>query len=479
MKSLRPSIKDDPRLDLFSDSKDYRLEREKTPSKTEGQSSRPTRDNSSVRGGQSEEKVDELKKYERTSQLASASQAGYANTQMLDLEKLPRPWLVYEDGCYFGMTHSGHPHGQGLFWFVTGDIYIGNWSNGLPDSHGYLYFSEGGFYFGKINKGFANGPGLLVNSQTNFYYQGNFDSGMLDGRGIVIESGLSYDCYLKNDKIVHKATRPSNIKKKVSLPTKLSGFEEELELLTLLLNPESKSEAKASQTEWTTVYYGERNKDGKKHGIGTTISSNGSRYQGTYVEDKIQGFGITVSDQNNVTWGLNTLYGCHMFGSSITSADTYVGCFDRGAFSGPAFYYTADHDNRLIGNFSRGEITSKSYFCKGRLQQASVSIGLDLMKVMLLKAFGGGLKETGKSIGVTILAGRMNSIDLGERRDKVRLSTENAQFRKLLLEYINGSAGVAKQTFAGSVWEKRSKSPFGTTHSLRDSALQPWHQTRK
>ena len=47
-----------------------------------------------------------------------------------------------------------------------------------------------------------------------------------------------------------------------------------------------------SQDDW--IYYGQLNKDSKKHGIGTILYDNGFCYQGMFENDQMTGIGTSI-----------------------------------------------------------------------------------------------------------------------------------------------------------------------------------------
>lgn len=416
----------------------------------------------------------------RTDLLAEVNYEGFPNSCIVNESKLPHPWLAYDDGCYYGMMKGDLPHGKGLFWFSNGDIYIGQWANGLPDSHGYYYLVEGGFYFGKIEQGFANGYGIYCNKAKDLYYQGTFDSGFLDGRGFVFQNGQAQDCYMKMSKIVYRTTRPeTNSNRKIEIPPSLNSMQEELTLISLVTNPETEQEAKNTKLDWNNIYYGERNKSEQKHGVGTNFCSNGSRYQGTFIEDKVIGFGVAVDASNNIRTGFFANQGIQMFGSSVTDSEVYVGGYRNGEFEGPACYYSEDHEGWLFSHFKAGHIDCKTYGSKGQLSQAVVSVGTQLMRAMIQKAFG-GYKLVPKSLGVSILAGRLDCIK-GFDGLSVKLKMENQFFRKCLAQYIEGSHQIEsrKKRFNGGEWQNKNKTPHKSTLQMRNESLMAWGEVQQ
>lgn len=397
--------------------------------------------------------------------LGEAVFQGFPEGVIAESKHLPHPVLLYSDGFYFGMMRSNKPDGYGLFCYNSGDVYVGLWSLGDPSDHGYYYFAEGGFFFGQVQTGLANGAGLLLRLQDEFFYQGTFDFGFMQGPGFLCSQGQSFECIAKANEIVFTKRRESRNSLRMELPSKVASFEEEWSVISLLSNPESKKQAQLSGAQWPSVYFGEKDQQGRKHGVGTLLNSNGSRYHGMFYEDKILGFGVAVDLQGNIRTGyFGTQGGMHMFGSCSIDKDIYFGGFSRGLYSGPALYKDSDASKWVLGMFEGGDITNTSYTGDGSLSLAHVSLGAELLELIVQKAFG-SFQKVNSEMSCTILANR-NCPTRPEDYPSLEVQLENLYFRKLLRKYLVGSRNYQKKVFAGSDWEKLNKNPMISTKDM-------------
>ncbi|EPY39345.1 hypothetical protein AGDE_01204 [Angomonas deanei] len=74
---------------------------------------------------------------------------------------------------YKGEFLDNKRHGQGVFYYLNGDIFSGNWKGGLKHGYGTYHFNGGGEYRGEWSKGaFTQGQWILPDGT---YYEGKFD----------------------------------------------------------------------------------------------------------------------------------------------------------------------------------------------------------------------------------------------------------------------------------------------------------------
>lgn len=406
--------------------------------------------------------------------LAQIQYAGFTDLQLVALAQLPH-WLVkMEDGFYYGPTKSSLPTGQGLFWFNNGDIYIGEWAEGLPHGHGYLYFAEGGFYCGAIDRGFATGYGVFYSQQQDFYYQGLFDAGHLDGRGYLNEGGLAQDCLVKNSKVIFRSTRPISGSRMFELPPSPQTIEEEMTLVSLFTNPETRDQIRQSKAEWQGVYKGSKNQAGQRHGVGHFLTANGSRFHGMFFEEKILGIGVAIDSQGGIKTGVFGPQGLHLYGGSFSLEDSFIGGFRNGKFDGPGVYHARDFGGWILAHFGDQGINCKTYTGQGHLKQSLLQPGPSFLSLVMKKAFG-SFRDSNYSIGCSILAARLSSFENHGSEDFLAVM-ENAYFCKSVTMYLEGQSQASQKRpiFNGMQWEQNSKSSFKNTIAYRNAVFAEW-----
>lgn len=390
---------------------------------------------------------------------------GLPDGQLIDSDKLPHKVTMYCDGCYYGPTRNKRPDGYGLFWYSSGDLYIGTWVDGMPSGHGYYYMAEGGFYFGAVDKGYANGHGVYFRKQDKLYYQGVFQAGFMDGKGYLCIQGQGHDCITRNSNIVFAKRRPVQSVRRVQLPSKITTFEEEMSFVSLLTNPETAILARHSQPDWESTYVGETNQDGHKHGVGSLLFANGSRYHGMFVDDHILGLGVAVDPQGNLRLGFFDQGGMHLFGYSATDADLYAGCYFHGSYDGPAFYYNNQIGRWILAYFSVGDILCKAYTGDGKLTLSHIALGQQLISLIIQKAFV-NFENVKDYLGTTVLCGRSHSLHSISTDAALQTTMENTYFCKLIKQYIMGNELAKRKKFDGSAWENRSRSAAPKTKDM-------------
>lgn len=411
----------------------------------------------------------------KSSLLAQFEHKGIPDGQIIDCNQLAHPLLSYQDGVYYGMLQGKQPNGYGMFWYNNGDVYVGLWKNGIPNQQGYYYLAEGGFYFGGIDRGYASGYGIYYNKTDEFYYQGTFEAGFLEGKGYLNHQGIPQDCNVQGSKVVYSRRRPVQTQRKIELPKKIQSFEEELTYVALHTNPETKDQTKSLESVWEGLYIGERNSSGQRHGVGTVLSSNGSRFHGMFCQDRICGLGAAVDNSNNIRLGMFGQGGLHLYGSCATGQDLYVGGFTNGVFAGPAIYYDHELDKYVIGTFDNGELACKTYGGDGKISSDHLNLGYDIVTLLLQKAFS-GFYRVNESMGCSVLVGR-DPAATGGLRPSVEVSMENKYFRKMIASFLQGSEHNKARRFNGRDWERRNKSPTPDTRDMYKQVLTSYFAT--
>lgn len=389
---------------------------------------------------------------------------GVSDCSVVPRYKLPHETITFQDGTYFGQTRANLPHGYGMFWFSSGDVFVGNWVSGVPEGHGYYYMVEGGLFFGQITNGFANGFGVYTRPQDQMYYQGNFDAGYLDGKGFLHSKNQGFSCIVKTNRITFTRRKDPQTNKRVEFPAKLSSIEDEMAFIALVHNPEWRAQFQQASkaASWQNIYFGEKNQTGQMHGIGTLLKSDGSRFHGIFVEDKPTGFGVTVDKELSTHIGFFSAEGPTLFGSRSqpTQGALFCGGWSRGLFEGPGLYHLTQQNRWMVGFFQKGNLVSKSYTSDSRPEENLLCWGQELQIILLKKAFGEGGKLLQKRLGCMVLSGRSSGgIDVpNSAHQNANALVENNYLKKVWKKYLEGTEQARTGKFNGQDWESRSKS---------------------
>ena len=69
---------------------------------------------------------------------------------------------TYDDGSWYeGEMKDGIRHGQGTYFWKSGDKYVGEWKNGKRDGKGTMYYASGKKYIGEWKKSELHGEGII------------------------------------------------------------------------------------------------------------------------------------------------------------------------------------------------------------------------------------------------------------------------------------------------------------------------------
>lgn len=109
--------------------------------------------------------------------------------------------LNYSNGYYDGDVNSQNvPHGQGIFYWNSGDTYTGKWENGSMNGYGVFKSQVGDRYEGYFVNGERHGRGQYVRSAGDVYI-GDWKNNKRNGNGKEIHpDGSYYDGEWKDDK---------------------------------------------------------------------------------------------------------------------------------------------------------------------------------------------------------------------------------------------------------------------------------------
>jgi len=100
---------------------------------------------------------------------------------------------------YEGQWVNGKRHGQGTMTYANGDIYIGNWENSLRNGQGTLTYESGAKYVGNWKEGYASGQGEMTYANGNIYI-GDWENNLRNGQGaLTYKSGAKYVGNWKED----------------------------------------------------------------------------------------------------------------------------------------------------------------------------------------------------------------------------------------------------------------------------------------
>lgn len=385
----------------------------------------------------------------------------------------------FKDGLFFSSDFSDRGGnilssftGYGLFWYKTGDLYIGSWLRGVPHGYGYYYFINNGVFFGEIKEGNASGLGLFYKPSEEFFYEGNFELGMMSGKGFISYKQKNYQVVMKNGKIAYSEKLPSDFFLQKYCPEDIKSHEDEFQYLSMWLNPSSKSmmqdilyNAKRKNKFWKKIYFGER--QGKtKHGVGTIFRSDGSRYHGMFYDNKALGLGISADSDNNFDLGFFQEKIMRIFGvTSQGKGDIYFGGIEKGNYYGPGVCYNHKSQRWLFGKFEDGEPVKSCFNRSGRLKRGHYILG-DFMDKILKRAFG-NIQTSTRRLNVVVMKEAdhvfRSKTDSKENERKIndQVFMENKYFFRKFEEYFceakEKKKGKKTKKIFGPEWEALKK----------------------
>lgn len=133
---------------------------------------------------------------------------------------------TYSNGYYVGdFNAAGHRHGDGTYYYNSGNVYSGRWAYGKKSGYGVMKFRNGNRYEGNFEYGeysgsgtfyYANGQrivGQWRNDNPTYgtlywsiseYCQGNFKDWKLDGRCLYTKNGSSYYVLYDNGTFIRR-----------------------------------------------------------------------------------------------------------------------------------------------------------------------------------------------------------------------------------------------------------------------------------
>jgi hypothetical protein len=237
--------------------------------------------------------------------------------------------MRYADGSvYEGEFLAGEPHGQGKRTDASGDVYQGQFVNGLYHGKGTLQFANGASYTGDFVSGNPHGRGTMryANGDT---YDGEFVSGQRHGLGRYVGADSLKEGEWKANELDGKckAERVAKFKYEGQCAAGVRsgyGHYEDLE---------------------AGIVYDGNFVNGVKEGFGKQVESDGSKYEGEFARDTMNGHGV-LSGRTPVGWEIH-----------------YEGMFVSGSMEGQGVLSIGP--TRMEGDFKantlyRGQVVTKS-----------------------------------------------------------------------------------------------------------------------
>lgn len=423
---------------------------------------------------------------------------------MEPIPKVKLPGRLFRNGYYSGeCLERGSPQGYGLFLSLEGSFFVGDWAGGRPHGKGYQFFSQGGFFFGEIRGGVASGRGLVCKKSEQTYYEGTFEGGRLEGEGLMVYKNRPYRYKALCNKIIHmKELDPASLPSPTPPANNLTTFEEEYALIRASSNPLS-----ASPSFPSSLYRGETLPDGSPQGVGSIFRPQGGRFHGQFNKGRPEGFGVSVSVQGDLKFGVHSQGALEVFGMVGLGKDLYIGGLNKGAFHGPGLYFDADYRGWLLGIFRQGELLAKAYSAPRRLSSQVRKLDKKLLATILDLVYERGAVEEspGQSIDFNLLGEEENESSsegphskecvnekheigkwsCGDNRELENLTErekyENRFFCKSLSIYLQGREKVQaaeNQKFEWQQWQRLDKGWKQDTSSLYKQLFKPFQDSK-
>lgn len=195
---------------------------------------------------------------------------------------------IYKSGdIYEGEFLDGKRHGTGKIVYASGDVYEGEFAQNKRHGTGAVQYTDGRSYTGEWKDGQISGTGKFVYA-SGATYEGEFLEGLRDGTGTYYYvSGAVYTGQWTKDKINGIGIMQYSDGGWYSGPW---------------TNGEKTGQGKAKMVQSSGVYEGEV-LEGKQHGQGTYVWTNGETYEGQWTEGKITGYGTVTKPDGSVTTG--------------------------------------------------------------------------------------------------------------------------------------------------------------------------------
>lgn len=264
--------------------------------------------------------------------------------------------MNYSNGdVYEGQWMYSKYDGKGELATHTGDKYTGDFHGGMFHGHGEFQWDngKGGHYSGAYVKGLKSGPGVRVYSNGT-KYNGDFLEDEMNGEGVL--QNRNGDTYVGNFK--------NNKKCGSGVKSFAHGDRYEGEFMDNTFYGRGKfhyADGSYYDGEYMATYIHKGTgkvyplPNGKKHGYGVRVWSNGSRYEGKWLDDKPEGHGFYSNPERSERFEGSFWHGNRQgFGVQIDSHGTYEGQWQDGRMHGEGTFTWID-GKTYTGQWARGK----------------------------------------------------------------------------------------------------------------------------
>lgn len=293
--------------------------------------------------------------------------------------------VIYEGGWLHGLYS-----GQGTKNYSNGDVYTGNWLNGYKEGKGEYRYNNGTIYRGTYHLGKKSGDDCELIHPDGMAYRGSFRNGVKQGQGFLmfadgkVYSGEFVDDHFHGTGTLHFPQDPKNPIKgakqtssQFSKSVQDSGF--------------SRSERPSWPLSTSCFRYTGMWMNGKRHGKGETVFSDGTVYSGEYKEDKREGKGtLTTADGLNYEglWKGGKKNGRGLLSKN---GEQFDGIFVDDLFEGQGILKNGS--STCIGTWEKGVLNGKV-----KIQFSKVSMYEGFLKNGMFEGDGAFTAENGTRI---------------------------------------------------------------------------------
>lgn len=111
---------------------------------------------------------------------------------------------IYDEDKYVGELRSFQRHGEGTYFWKSGDVYTGKWVGGKKEGFGIEKFTNGARYTGEFKNSLRNGSGVYIYPDGG-KYEGQWKNGKKEGKGIsTLANGNRIEGEFKDGKLLPK-----------------------------------------------------------------------------------------------------------------------------------------------------------------------------------------------------------------------------------------------------------------------------------
>ncbi|CAM9181885.1 unnamed protein product [Chrysoparadoxa australica] len=170
-------------------------------------------------------------------------------------------------GWYEGSFYRGSQQGYGIRQFMNGNTYEGAWVDGEPHGEGVMHYANGDAYVGEWSQGKQEGRGVVTTTNGD-RYEGQFMAGLPYGEGKYMWRDGGY-------------------------------YEGEYMALKKGRKAPSSGEFLDQGTTKEVLY---PSPDGRRNGHGIRVWVSGARYEGSWVDDKMEGKGVYTHPEGGMRY---------------------------------------------------------------------------------------------------------------------------------------------------------------------------------